>query len=435
MSKPLHTMQASPVQYTLFTRVFGGVESPQLKAKLEKSYEGLRAPIEKMHLNDAIATAAMERANVPKEANLFITFSSDPAKMRRWELSADVKVIAPRKVEANLQNITRDFGACMAVPLLYGKDFLNRYSSLLEDFWKFDNDLFPMLMIGVPKWAPFKMIREGVAAQSRILHEIEGLYRRIDQYQKGEPVDFGADMSDISEAAMERNKVYQRDGWSFAERSAGDMTVFWGQNANTQPVLFWLLAYVYSTPGLLDRLREEIAPYVEMADKDSFEMVSMDIPGLSRNCQLLKACIFETYRLVNDPTSIRYVARPLTFEEDGLKHSLQAGTFISAPHAIINSDPSIFTAPEKFAPERFLEVDAESGRLVARYGRLKPWGVGSSMCKGRTFAEREIVSLSAAIMSLWNIEPASGKWELPATIPGTGVKKPLKDIRVVISPR
>ncbi|PGH14187.1 hypothetical protein AJ79_03160 [Helicocarpus griseus UAMH5409] len=441
MSQSFHTLNAEPVQYTLFTRVFGGIESPQLKKKLENSWRDLLAPIERLFLNDAAAAAAVERACVPQQASSFVTFSSDYTQMKRWELSANIRVITPAQtgkpgiVEADFQSLTRDFGACMAIPLLYGKDFLERYPQLLDDFWKFDNDLFPLLMIGVPSWAPFKTVREERAAKARIVREMEALYRCIGQYQRGEPVDFGADMSDVSNAPFERNKVYEREGWSFAERGAGDLGLFWGQNANTHPVLFWLLVYVYSTPSLLGRIRAEIAPYVRLSEEETREIASMDLPALSMNCQLLKACIFETYRMVNEPTSIRYVARPITLDDGGFKHELKAGTFVSATHSIINHNPSVFKNPDKFIPERFLETDQVSGKPMARYGKLRPWGVGTSMCKGRTFAEKELVSLGAGIICLWDIEPASGTWKLPSMVPGTGVKKPVKDIRVVIKRR
>ncbi|KID97290.1 hypothetical protein MAJ_06777, partial [Metarhizium majus ARSEF 297] len=124
--------------------------------KLEKSFKDLLAPVERLFLNDAAVTAAVEKAGVEERAASFVNFSTDSAHMKRWERSADIRVIAPAMpgkrpmVEANLQSLTRDFGACMAIPLLYGKDFLNRYQRMLEDFWTFDNDLFPLLMIGVP---------------------------------------------------------------------------------------------------------------------------------------------------------------------------------------------------------------------------------------------------------------------------------------------
>ncbi|KAJ4363888.1 hypothetical protein N0V83_009340 [Neocucurbitaria cava] len=345
--------------------------------------------------------------------------------MKRWEYSADITVskftshgdIA--KVEANLQNLSRDFGACIAIPQLYGRDFLDRYPQALDDFWKFDNDLFPLLMIGMPLWAPFKIVKEGLAARTRIITEIEALYRRIDQYQHGHPIDFDADVSDVSETASERNKIYERDGRSFPERGVGDLAIFWGQNANTQPVLFWLLTYVYSTFGILEQFREEIAPYIGISRTTPPEITSLDIPRLSRNCQLLKACILETYRLVNEPTSIRYVARPITITDGGLKHGLTQGMFVSVPHSLTNRDASVYGDPDKFNPARFLEHDCSLGKLVARDGRLKPWGAGAAMCKGRTFAEKEIMTLGATTISMWNIAPADGRWELPAMVPGT----------------
>ena len=412
----------------------------ELMKKLKNSWMDLKGPVERLFLNDTAATAALERAGIPEQVNSFVTFASDPKRLKHWERSAQITVKPtgpeePVKVEVDLHSLVRDFGACIAIPQLYGKDFLERYPQALEDLWKFDNDLFPLLMIGMPRWAPLKIMKEGLAARTRLIAQIEALYRRVEQHQLGKPIDFDADLSDISSAALERSKVYQRDGWSFPERGSGDLGTFWGQNANTQPVLFWLLTYVYSTAGLLSELREETAPYVKISNNTPRELTSLDIPGLSKSCQLLKACIYETYRHVNEPTSIRYVARPITIKDGYLNHQLQEGTFVSAPFAVGNHDPSVYADPEKFNPTRFLERDAKSGKGTARYGKMKPWGSGSAMCKGRTFAEKEILVLTAAIINMWDFAPANEVWKLPAMVPGTGVRKPRKDIRVVISKR
>ncbi|CBF82309.1 protein CYP550B2 [Aspergillus nidulans FGSC A4] len=444
MARSLHTLNAEPVQYTIFTRTFGGVDSPELKRKLKNSWKDLLAPIERLFLNDASAAAALDRACVLQQAASFVSFSSSPAQMKRWELSAGIRVIppaesgSPHKVEANLQSLTRDFGACMAIPLLYGRHFLDGNPTLLDDFWKFDNELFPLLMIGVPEWTPLRIVKDGCAARARILRELEALYRRIDQSQCGEPVESGIDMSDVSGALFERSRIYKREGWSFPERAAGDFAIFWGQNANTHPLLFWFLAYIYSTPGLLDTLRAEIAPYTCFASSQAKvpEITSIDFPGLSANCQLLKACLYETYRLVNEPISIRYVERPVTLTDGSLQHTLKTGTWVSAAHSLTQHNASIFDNPAEFRPERFLETDQVSGKRVARYGRLRPWGAGAAMCKGRTFAEKELTSAAASIVSLWDIEPAYGQvWKLPGMVPGTGVKRPVRDIRVLISRR
>jgi hypothetical protein len=137
-------------------------------------------------------------------------------------------------------------------------------------------------MVGVSSWLPFRIILDGLAARSRLIDEVDGLYRRIDQYQRGEPVDFDADMSDISEAVLERNRIFNRSGWTFPERGVSDLTNIWAQNANTQPLLFWFLTYVYSTDGVIQRLREEIAPYVQLSQIMPREIINFDVAGLSK---------------------------------------------------------------------------------------------------------------------------------------------------------
>ncbi|KAL8795380.1 MAG: hypothetical protein Q9195_002121 [Heterodermia aff. obscurata] len=441
MSQSFHTLNAEPFQYTLLTRVFGAIGSSELKKKAKDSWRDLLGPVERMFVNETSVAAAIERGNIPEKAASFVTFSTDKERMRHWELSADIRLVRPSLadnrgvVEANLQSLTRDFGACIAIPLLYGQDFLDRYAQVLDDLWKFDNDLFSLMLIGVPTWAPFKIVKEGLAARSRLGKQMEALYRRIDQYQKKEPVDLGADMSDISNTALDRNKIYRRDDWSFRHRGVSDLALLWGQNANTQPTLFWFLAYVYSTPSLLDELRQEIAPYVTMSQRSPPEIISMDLTKLSRDCPRTKACLFETYRLTIDVVSIRYVERPVTIKDGSLRHELEPGTFVSAPHSTSHRDPSVYANPDEFVPDRFLKTNPETGKMSASYGNLKPWGSGAAICKGRTFAEKEIMAAGAAIISLWDIGPAGGSWKLPSMVPGTGVKKPAADMRVLISRR
>ena len=441
LSQSYHTINAEPFQYTLLTRVFGAKPSPQLKKKLEDSWKDLLGPIERLFLNDAASETALKESDVLEKATRLVTFSDRVQCMERWELGACVQVATcdsaenPGIAKVNFQSLIRDFGACIAIPLLYGQDFLNRYPQLLNDFWTFDNNAFALLMIGIPSWAPFKIMRDGVQARSRLGDEMEALYRRIDQYQHGDSVDFDADMSDISHAALERNKIYSREDWPFRHRGEGDLAVLWGQNANTQPMLFWLLVYIYSTPGLLSRLRDETAPFVTMSQEKPASIASINFAELARECALLKSCLFETYRMANEAASIRYVARSVTVQDGEYTHELRPGMFVTVPHALSQQDASIYPNPENFVPERFLKFDKDSGRSGARYGTLRPWGSGAAMCKGRIFAEKELITLSSAIINLWEISPASDTWKLPAMMPGTGVKRPFEDIRVRISRR
>ncbi|KAJ3458148.1 hypothetical protein MRS44_012257 [Fusarium solani] len=150
---------------------------------------------------------------------------------------------------------------------------------------------------------------------------MESLYRYIDQHQRRGLIDTEFDLSDVSSIPFERNKIYEQEGWSLQERAAGDFSILWGQNANLQPMLAWLITFLYATPGLVERIREETAAYINFSTTPP-EIISIDIPGLCRSCQLLKACIFETCRIANDPAVIRRVERPITIQDGELEHQL-----------------------------------------------------------------------------------------------------------------
>lgn len=61
-------------------------------------------------------------------------------------------------------------------------------------------------------------------------------------------------------------------------------------------------------------------------------------------------------RPAQEATSIRYVAKGVTVMDGEHRHEL-AGSCISAPHAALQCDPSIFPSPREFVPGGFLEDD------------------------------------------------------------------------------
>ncbi|KAF4505924.1 hypothetical protein G6O67_007822 [Ophiocordyceps sinensis] len=255
--------------------------------------------------------------------------------------------------------------------------------------------------------------------QLRLHGALGAFYCRLQQYEGNQPVDFGADMSDVSLVARQRNDVFERFGVSTLHRGMVELGTLWGQNANAQPLIFWFALYIYSTPGLLEALRAEI-----------------DYAALGRSCPPLKSALLETFRLANEPTSIRYVSRPVTVPDGEHSHHLHPGTWISAPHAGLQRDGSVFPDPDRFVPDRFLELDEQTGRKVPRYGKLKPWGAGVGICKGRTFAEKEMLGVIACFITLWDMEPSGGgTWTLPGFVTGTGVMRPKEAVNVVIKRR
>ncbi|OIW24592.1 cytochrome P450 [Coniochaeta ligniaria NRRL 30616] len=423
MTKQYKNLEVFGAGWTLLVRVFG-MSANKTKAEMDEALDKmllcvkpLYRPVEQIFVGEQGANASVERADVPGVTIELVTFWTLKKDSKGREWSADVCVVAPDTAEAN--------------------DLLDRNPRLLDDFWKFDNEVFPLLVIGVPTWLPVRAFQEGLAARARCNRAMEDCYRRIDQWQNGLPVDDGADMSDVSYIAQERNKIYSTHGMPVWARGRVDFSLLWGQNANSQALAFWFVAYIYSTPDLLPELRREVADFVKVdANSSPPRITSFDIPALSHSCPLLKSSLFETYRMANEATTIRYVRDAVTVEDGtGKQVRLRPDSWVSAPHGARQHDPAVYPEPHRFVPDRFLETDGETGRRVARYGRLKPWGSGHGMCKGRTLAEKEILAIAASVMSLWDMEPAGGEWKMPGMRMGTGVMCPTEDMRVVLRRR
>ena len=63
-------------------------------------------------------------------------------------------------------------------------------------------------------------------------------------------------------------------------------------------------------------------------------------------------------------------------------------------------------------------------------------GGGHSMCKGRAFAFKEIMLFSAAIISMWEIDPVDGgEWKMPRHRKATAVYNTDDSTRVWIKQR
>lgn len=435
MAQPFHTLDHEPVGYTITTRVFGGEDSTEMRDAMNRCKKELFIAVEKGFVNESASMEMIRKADIGSKTFNLLTFSSNPEDLNPWEKSADHRLIQPETdgqagiVEIGLENMIRNYGAEIAIPLLYGSDFLKRNPQLIDDFWKFDNNVFPLRMLGLPEWTPIKAMREGIAARKRILDALYALHERIEKYWKGEELD--CDMSDVGQVALDRSKAYAAHNVSFGHRRDIDMGLLWGQNANTQPLIYWFVVYIHATPGLRDAVRAEIAAFVRLTDTRPARIADMDYAGLSRDCPLLKSAYLETFRLANEPSTLRYVGRPVTITDGPYTHRLAPGTFVTVPHAVNQRNPAVYADPARFVPDRFVETDAATGKRVARYGALKPWGIGVGMCKGRTFAEKEILGVVAAVVSLWDFEPADGgPWKVPGMNPGTGVMRPTSDIRI-----
>jgi hypothetical protein len=164
--------------------------------------------------------------------------------------------------------------------------------------------------------------------------------------------------------------------------------------------------------------------------------------GLIDSCHLLKATYAETARLDHNPMSYREIITDMTLtesEEDaslyGAAHPrsyhFRKGDILAVPAGAHHIDPRYFPDPETFDPYRFIVEDRETGKKSVDWQTLRPFGGGATVCKGRLLADREVFSITASIISLWDIEPVNQEgWKHPGHKPATAVYIPARDVRV-----
>lgn len=162
-------------------------------------------------------------------------------------------------------------------------------------------------------------------------------------------------------------------------------------NANANNLVFWIILRICATPGILDRVRAEIAPYAVVVTPPQGshfpgpKSLSLDAEGLSRSCPLLKACYLEALRLHSASVTVKQVQKDVVVTESATdkpgghtqSYVLEAGSYVEICHELHQSDPRYFERPEQFLPERFL-ISGKDGLKVKDH-TLTPYGGGS--CK------------------------------------------------------
>ena len=212
-----------------------------------------------------------------------------------------------------------------------------------------------------------------------------------------------------------------------------------------------MLFHIYSSPSLIDDIRLEITPYLAATQpRNTFgipeppRLIINDVVGLVGVCPLLKAVFYECFRLYSRPLSVRKVTKSfavadITNHESAAsvcqQFAIESGAYLVAPLGLQDHDSGSFEAPELFKPSRFLSVGQDGKRRCIK-NVIRPWGEGESAGTGRYFAEKQVLILAAAVISLWDIESTSLKTlETPKHHIHSVVAAPRSDIRVLLRAR
>ena len=222
-------------------------------------------------------------------------------------------------------------------------------------------------------------------------------------------------------------------------------------NANSNSTVYWMLRNIHATPGLLEDVRREIAPACVLRD----DRLQMDWRRLLHDSPLFKSCYFESLRLDSAPWSFKRLQKDCMVREaaedarlggfSGMTtttetqpptpFALQKGEAVLIPADLHHNDARYFPDPTEFAPQRFF-VHSSDGAVKSEIKSIRPYGGGATMCKGRLFAEREVLAFVAAMLTCWDLTPAGGSsWEMNGRGKTSGVCRPKENLRVRMTRR
>lgn len=427
---------------------------------------------------------------ISRSASDLITFSNSIVDQLSWERAAAVQTLSSTTVTANLFSLIRQYTAQHSTDILFCTDLLHNYPNILSDLFLLDTK-FEAFLAGFPQWLPSSI---GPArARDRIAEAFRQHSLAFWKFHNG--IDPGTAWSNIDQTSQpmkERVLASARAGDfdpSLPEHKQGwlsaycNAAILWASQIQAPTATFWMIFYIYRDPTLLAAIRREIAPYVQLSSTDDNNTspiptkpaLTINAPLLRSSAKLLLSTLHEVLRVETFSLTYKQITADFTLTESPedalLAHGsapktfhLHKGEYVVYPHTLHHADSRYFSSPEEFNPYRFLtpkdasksnggfvserargpaktETDMEKGLegVEVSYLTTHPWGGGHQLCKGKKFAEGEILVAVAAIVAMWDITPVDGAggkgWKHPGRAALVSTARPAQEVRVKIERR
>lgn len=189
--------------------------------------------------------------------------------------------------------------------------------------------------------------------------------------------------------------------------------LFAAQDASST-ALAWSLYWIHRFPHVRDRLISELDSLGENPDPMSI----FALPYLSAVCN--EALRIYPTQLFTFPRLVKSTVKVMGYE-------LNPGTILIGNIYSTHQHEDLYPEPKEFQPERFLK------KQYSPYEFL-PFGGGSRVCIGGTFALFEMKLVLATILSYYQLELVSNRPERPKfegliSYPASGVKMILRGLR------
>ncbi|WYZ39964.1 hypothetical protein EsH8_IV_000305 [Colletotrichum jinshuiense] len=229
---------------------------------------------------------------------------------------------------------------------LYGSKNPLKEPKMIETFWTFHDGMHRFLIPAAPSIvAPtaYKAryeVQEGIEAYITMENEMADDVPQFTRDRIGIGKKFGLCANDISKIEF---------GFAIASL------------ANTTALLYWFLSHIYSQPGLLANIREELLNVVEEHQARQPELaerqMTLHLGGIKDRCPLFFSCFQETQRLTAVDNVNRVVTADTTLTEGDRTFVLKKGQHLQVPLAILHRDPEVWgEAPETWISDRFLKM-------------------------------------------------------------------------------
>lgn len=444
---------------------FGNL-SPQALASINRTLTPLTQESYLAKISSSLARL------LEREASDFVSFNRSPVDQAIWERNGGITLEDNDEnssvnnnlssCRVNLFALTRGFAAHIITQVFMGQAILDFHPGILDDLWKWDIGYVP-LVAGAPRWIPSPVTSAAYTARDRVQKSVEVLQASFSALEDGRnaPLEF-RDLDDVSELMQERMRLWRTSGTSSSLAARLDTWLLWKITMDSSKLIFWNIIRVFSDPDILSNVRKEIAPYVQVTRSDPKETglpfvepprISIDTGKLFTNCPLLKATYAETIRLDSNPISYRQLAADLNLtesKEDAAARSgggsgkqprsykFFKGDILGLASGAHNIDPACYPEPESFNPQRFLSSDSESSTKKEEGTKYSfDWKTVLPFGGDQTFGhliERQVMLITAAIISLWDIEPANrqdnkSQFKIPRHLLSANAYLPSSDVR------
>ena len=251
----------------------------------------------------------------------------------------------------------------------------------------------------------FTRVRKARERLDRVVHRV--IAERRSQPEGGNDL--------VSMLLAARDPENPAEGMSDMQIRDEAMTIFLAGHETTANAMAWTWHLLAGAPAIERRLHEEIDRVL-----DGRTPAVEDVPKL----EYTRGVIAESMRLYSPAWTM---GRRVVERHNIGGFDLEPNALVIASQWVVHRDPRWWTAPDEFKPERWL-TGPEHFAVAAALGSSQrpryayfPFGGGSRVCIGESFAWTELILLLATIAQQWRFTPS--------------VKPPVPEPRITLRPK